>query len=150
MKIPLKYGLLTAMGVMAWVLITHSLIPNPASRVHGLGAPIFFNVLLFIMIYLGLKALERERGDRSTFKEALKTGVKISFVYAFTASLFFAGVLMVIGTRWLETEPSVRQGPPSQVAAQAFAFFFLGAMLFGLVYSTLISFFLAKRQSEEN
>ena len=102
------------MGVMAWVLITHSLIPNPASLVHGLGAPIFFNVLLFIMIYLGLKALERERGDRSTFKEALKTGVKISFVYAFTASLFFAGVLMVIGTRWLETEPGVRQGPPSQ------------------------------------
>ena len=64
MKIPLKYGLLTALGLIAWVLITHALIANPQSFVLTLGGPIFFNVLHFTMIFLGLKALEREKGER--------------------------------------------------------------------------------------
>ena len=41
MKIPIKYGLLITLGVMAWVLITHSLITNPRSLVHSLGAAFF-------------------------------------------------------------------------------------------------------------
>jgi hypothetical protein len=149
MKIPIRYGLLIAAGVMAWVLIARSAVANPASIVHTLGAPIFFNVLHFAMIYLGLKALEREKGDRPMFKEGVKTGVAISFVYALTASLFFVGVLAVVGTKWLASEPGVANTPTSRVAAQAFAALFFGAMLFGLVYSTVISFFLAKRQSDE-
>lgn len=148
MKIPLKYGLLTTLGLMVWVLVTHSLITNLASIVHKLGAPIFFNLLHFVMIYLGMKAMERERGHRLPFKEGLKTGVLISFFYALTASLFFVGVLAVVGTRWLGNEPGFAQAPLSQVAAQAFVGLFIGTMLFGLIYSTLISFFLAKRQSE--
>lgn len=149
MKIPLKYGLLFTIGVMAWVLIARTLVTNPNSLVHGLGSPIFFNVLQFAMIYLGLKAVERERGERSTFKEGLKTGVAISFVYALTASLFFVGVILVVGTKWLETEAGASTAPMSQVAAQAFAFLFLGAMFFGLIYSTVIAFFLARRHSED-
>ena len=149
MKIPLKYGLLIALGVMAWVLAARSTVANPQSLVHTLGSPIVFNVLHFIMIYLGLKALEREKGERPTFKEGVKTGVWISFVYALTASLFFVGVVAVVGTKWLASEPGAAGTPKSIVAAQAFAGLFLFAMLFGLVYSTVISFFLAKRQSEE-
>lgn len=149
MKIPIKYGLLIAMGVMAWVLIARSTVANPQSLVHTLGAPVFFNLLQFVMIYLGLKALEREKGERLTFKEGVKTGVIISFVYALTASLFFVGVLAVIGTKWIESEPGVAGAPRSMIAAQAFAALFLSAMIFGLIYSTLISFFFAKRQSAE-
>ena len=149
MKIPIKHGLLIAAGVMAWVLIAHAVVPNPASLVHGLIGPIFFNVLQFVMIYLGLKAMERERGDRLTFKEGVKTGVMISFVYALTVSLFFAGVMAVIGTKWLANEPNAGRAPASTVAAQGFAFLFLGALFLGLIYSTVISFFLAKRQSDE-
>ena len=149
MKIPIKFGLLITFGVMAWVLIAHSLITNPQSLVHTLGGPIFFNVLQFIMIYLGLKAREREQADKLTFKEGLKTGVAISFVYALTVSLFFAGVLAVVGTKWLASEPGVANMPTSRVAAQAFIGLFLGSMLFGLIYSTVISFFLAKRLSGE-
>lgn len=135
------------MGVMAWVLIARSLVANPASLVHSLGGPIFFNILQFVMIYLGLKALEREKVDRPTFKEWLKTGVAISFVYALTASLFFVGVLAVVGTKWIENEPGAAATPTSMIALQAFAGLFLGALILGLIYSTLISFFLAKRQS---
>ena len=148
MKIPLKYGLMIAAGLIAWVLIARSVVTNPASLVHSLGGPIFFNLLHFVMIYLGLKELERQKGDRPTFKEGLKTGVAISFVYALAASLFFIGVLAVIGTRWLESEPgATADAPISRIAIHAFAGLFLSGMILGLIYSTLISFFLAKRQS---
>jgi hypothetical protein len=149
MKIPLKYGLLTTLGVMVWVLIARSTVTNPQSLVHTLGSPIVFNVLHFVMIYLGLTALQREKGERPTFKEGVKTGVAISFVYALTAALFFVVVLAVIGTKWLASEPGAANAPVSRIALQAFLGLFLGAMLFGLIYSTVISFFLAKRQSEE-
>src|SRR5215213_3077876 len=149
MKIPLKYGLLITFGVMAWVLVARWTVSNPQSLIHSLGSPIVFNVLHFVMIYLGLKALEREKGERPTFKEGVKTGVAISFVYALTAALFFVAVLAVVGTKWLASEPGVAGTPASRLAAQAFAGLFLGAMLFGLIYSTVLSFFLAKRQSEE-
>ena len=149
MKIPLKYGLLIALGVMAWVLIARNTVTNPLSPVHTLGTPIFINLLQFVMIYLGLKALEHEKGESPTFKEGLKTGVAISFVYAITAVLFFIGVVMVVGTRWLASEPGAAEAPMSRVLAGAFIGLFLGAMLFGLIYSTVISFFIAKRRSEE-
>jgi Protein of unknown function (DUF4199) len=143
MKIALKYGLLIAVGAMAWVLIADLTVANSQSLVHTLGTPIVFNVLQFVMIYLGLKAREREKGERQTFKEGLKTGVSISFVYALAASLFFA-VLPAVGAKWVNIDPELAGAPTSRVAA-AFAALFFGAMLPGLVYSTLISFFLAKR-----
>ena len=149
MKIPLKYGLLITLGVMAWVLITRSLVTNPQSIVHTLGGPVFFNVLQFAMIYLGLKALEHQRGDRPTFKEGLKTGVAISFVYGLTASIFFVIVLMIVGTKWLASEPGAANAPLSRILLGAFLGLFLGAMLFGLIYSTVLSFFTAKRRSED-
>jgi hypothetical protein len=149
MRIPIKYGLMTAMAAIAWVLIARSTVANPQSPVHTLGAPIFFNIVHFLMLYLGLRDREREKG-RLTFKEGLKTGVWISFFYALIASLFFVGVVAIIGTRWLESEPGVAGMPASRVIAQAFAGLFLGAMFLGLIYSTVISFFLAKRQAESD
>ena len=148
MNIPLKYGLMVTLGVMIWVLAARSLVSNPASVVHTLGSPIVFNLLHFIMIYLGLKAMERQRGDRLPFKEGLKTGVLISFVYGLSVSLFFVGVVAIVGTRWLANEPGLAEAPPASAATQAFVYLFIGAMFLGLIYSTVISFFLAKRQSE--
>ena len=149
MKIPLKYGLLITLGVMAWVLIMHSLFTNPNSIVHTLGGPIFFNVLQFAMIYLGLKALEHEKGDRPYFKEGLKTGVAISLVYGLTSSIFFVVVLVIVGTKWLASEPGAANAPLSRIILGAFLGLFLGALLFGLIYSTVLAFFLAKRRSED-
>jgi len=148
MKIPLKYGLIAAVGLIIWILGAHWLVPNPQSKVHALGAPIFFNVLHFAVIFLGLKALEREKGDKPRFKEALKTGIAIAFVYALAASLFFVGVVLVVGTKWMATEPTAATTPTGVVLAQAFAGLFVGTMIFGVIYSTVIAFFVAKRQSE--
>ena len=146
MKTPLKYGLLIAVLAMAWVLIAHNVISNPASMVHQLGTPIFFNVLQFALIYLGIKAVEREKGDRPTFKEGVKTGVGISVVYGLTLALFFVVVLAVMGSKWMAVEPGSHGGNVSRAQmAQAFVGFFLLSLVFGLIYSTVISFFLAKR-----
>lgn len=148
MKIPLKYGLLTTLGLIIWVLLAHTLVANPESAVHKLLAPIFFNVLHFVMIYLGLKALERERGDKVGFKEALKTGVAIAFVYALGACVFFAVAVLVVGTRWMTLEPGADRNLGAFLVP-AFAALFLGTLILGLLYSTVISAFLAKRRSEE-
>jgi hypothetical protein len=148
MKIPLKYGLLAALGLIIWVLVARLLVANPNSAVHTLGSPVFFNVLHFAMIFLGLKALEREKGDKPRFKEALKTGVSIAFVYALTASLFFVAVVLVVGTAWLASEPGAATMPTRVILVQAFAGLFLGTLIFGLIYSTVIAFFVAKRQSD--
>jgi len=147
LSIPIKYGLMIALGVVAWVLITHSVF-DPRSSVHTFGAMIFFNVLQFAMIYFGLRAKEREYGDKQDFKKGLKTGVLISLVYGLSACLFFAVVLAFLGTRWLAAESGAANEPASIVAARAFAGLFATAMFLGLIYSTVISFFLAKRQSE--
>lgn len=149
MKIPIKYGLLTAAGLIVWVLVTHALIANPNSIVHKLGAPIFFNVLHFIMIFLGLKAYEREKGEKPFFKEAVKTGVSIAFVFALAASLFFVIVVFAIGTRWMGGEPGAATTPAWIVIVQAFAGLFIGTLIFGLIYSTVIAFFVARRLSDQ-
>jgi hypothetical protein len=148
MKIPIKYGLLTALGLIIWVLLAHLLIANPQSLVHTLIGPVFFNILHFAMIFLGIKALERERGDRLSFKEALKTGVSIAFVYALTASLFFVCVVFFVGEKWLAIEPGAATTPRRVLLLQAFAALFFGSLFLGLIYSTVISFFVAKRRSE--
>lgn len=148
MKIPIKYGLLTALGLIIWVLLAHLLITNPQSLVHTLFGPIFFNVLHFAMIFLGIKALERERGGKPGFKQALKTGVSIAFVYALTASLFFVCVVLFVGDKWLAVEPGAATTPTRVLLIQTFAGLFLGTIILGLIYSTVIAFFVAKRRSE--
>jgi hypothetical protein len=147
MKTLLKYGLMITLGAVVWVLIVHYVVTNPASMVHQLGTPIVFNVLQFIMIYLGIKAVEREKGERLAFKEGIQTGFGISFIYGVTLSIFFAIVLAVIGTKWMAVEPGAGNAPTSQIAL-AFVGLFLSALIFGLIYSTVISFFIAKRVTD--
>jgi hypothetical protein len=57
----------------------------------------------------------------------------------------FVVVLMVVGTKWMASEPGAQQLPMTAVALQAFAGLLIGAILFGLIYSTVIAFALAKR-----
>jgi hypothetical protein len=148
MKLALKFGLLITAGLMVWVIVAHLLVPDPQSAVHSLGAFTFFNVLHFTVLFLGLKAFERERGGKQYFKEMLKTGISISFVHAVTAALFFVLVRVLIGPKWMGTEPGAQELAPWLMILGSFAGLVVFTMVFGLVYSTLISFVLAKRRSE--
>jgi len=148
MGIPIKYGLTITAGVAVWIIVAHRLVPNPQSKIHSLGAIVFFNLLQFGATYFGIRARERVTGQKPIFKEALKVGVSISFVYAISSSLFFLAVVLFFGTSLMGGEPGAGTLPQWLVLVQAFTGLFLGSMLFGLVYSTLISFVLAKRLSE--
>ena len=144
-KIAFKYGLIITIGAAAWVVIAHQLVANPESSIHQLGTPVFFNILQFIGILLGISEFRRHDAEGATFKQLLKTGVWVSFFYAVTISLFFVGVLWFVGTRWMAVEPNAQRLPMTLLAVQAFTGLFLGSMLFGVAYSSLIAFALSKR-----
>jgi hypothetical protein len=150
MKVALKYGLLITLGVALWIVVAHTLVPDPNSKVHTFGAGVFFNLLEVAGIYLGIKAKGKEAGGALTFKDGLKTGVSIAFVYAVTVSLFFVGVIAFLGTKLLHMDPSMTTQPVSRIVLGAFVGLFVFAVFFGLFYSAVISFILAKRLPRES
>ena len=147
MKIALKYGLLITLGVIAWVVIAHLLVPDPRSPVHSLGAVGFFNLLEIAGIYLAINTRRIETDGQLNFKQGIKTGLATALVYAVTSCLFFLVVILTVGPRLMASEPGAENLPVWQVALAAFAGLGGFAMIFGLFYATLISFFLAKRRS---
>ncbi len=144
MKIPLKYGLLITLGAIAWVVITHLIVTDPRSQVHNLGAGVFFNILHIAGIYLAISTLKNETGDEFNFKAGLKTGTATALVFALTFCLFMAVAILVVGAKLMASEPGAETMPLWQVALGAFIGMGLGTVIFGLIYSTIISFLLAK------
>ncbi len=145
-RIALKFGLLITLGIIAWVVVTHLLVPNPRSPVHSLGAGIFFNLLHIAGIYLALSTAKNEAAGALVFKEGVKTGLATALVYAVSASLFFVVAIAAVGPKLMASEPGAENLSVTQVALGAFFGLFVGTLVFGLIYSTVISFFLAKRQ----
>ena len=146
MRIALKYGLLITLVIVVWVVVTHFVFPLPPTSTLNLLAPVLFNLAAIIALYLGIKSRKAE-GEMS-FKDGLKTGLSISLVYAISASLFFLLLLLVVGTSMMAAEPMAADLPIWKVALRAFSAMFFGSLILGLVYSTIISFFLAKRQAK--
>jgi len=146
LRIPLKFGLLISLGVIAWVVVTHLLVTDPRSPVHTVGAGVFFNLLHIAGIYLAINTVRDEAAGDLKFKTGLKTGVATAFVYAVSSSLFFLVAIVVVGPRMMASEPGMESLPVWKVAVGAFAGFFLLSLVFGLIYSTVISFFLTKRK----
>src|SRR2546421_1576083 len=146
MKIALKYGLLIAAVVVGWIVIVRLLMGVGADSKANAIATILFNLAAIGAIYLGMKTRKNELGGELRFKEGLKTGMSISLVYAVSACIFFMIEYLVAGPKLLLSEAGPQIGPMWQVAAIAYAGLFFGSILFGLIYSTIISFFLARQQ----
>jgi hypothetical protein len=149
MKIALKYGIAITVVVVAWIVIVRHLLGVGADSKANVIAPILFNVAQIVAIFLGTIRRKNEAGGQLDFKDGLKTGVGISFFYAATACLFFVIEYLVAGPKLLLAEAGVSERPLWQIAAMAFAGLFLGSLIFGVIYSTVISFFLAKRMARE-
>ena len=150
MKIALKYGLLITAVVVAWVVVIRFLMDvGPDSKINVIG-PILFNITSFVAIMLGMSARKRELDGDLSFKEGLKTGMRISLVYAISACLFFILEFLVAGPKLMMSEAGSEGGPMWKVAAFAYGGLFLGSMVLGLIYSTVISFFIARRLPRES
>jgi hypothetical protein len=138
--------LLVTLGAIAWVVVAHLLVPNPRSPVHSLGAGVFVNIIHIAGIYLAITSAKQAAGGELRFKDGLKTGLATALVFAITFCLFFAVAIFVVGAKLMASEPGAEALPPGQAALAAFVGLGLGTIIFGLIYSTLISFFIAKRQ----
>ena len=148
MKIALKYGLAITAVLVAWIVIVRMLMGvGPDSRANVIG-PIIFNLAMVIAIFLGLIRRKQEVGGDLSFKEGLKTGVGISLVYAASSCLFFMIQYFVSGPALLLSEAGATDRPLWQTAVVAYIGLFFGSLIFGLIYSTVISFFLARRRSQ--
>ena len=142
MKPAIKYGLSITLVVVLWILVTHFLFPlAPDSKANALG-PILFNLAAIVATYLGIKARAGEGEFR--FKQGIERGLAISLVYATSSSLFLFIMLLLVGPELMANEPMAQNYPMWQVALGAFAGMFFGALIVGLVYSTVISFMLVR------
>jgi hypothetical protein len=150
MKIALKYGLLITAVVVAWVVIVRLVLEVGPESKANLIAPILFNLTTIVAIFLGMRARKRELGGNLYFKEGLKTGMSISLAYAVSACLFFVLQYLIAGPKLLLTEAGAETRPLWQLAVFAYAGLFFGSLLFGLIYSTIIAFFIAKRLGRED
>jgi hypothetical protein len=145
LKIALKYGLLITIGVIAWVVIAHLLVPDPRSPVHTFGPLLFFNLLEIVGIYLGIRAKGNESTEQYPFKRDVKAGVSIAIVYVVSTSLFFVVAVGIFGAKLMAAEPGAENQSPWRTALGAFAGLAFAVVL-GLIYSTIISFLIAYRQ----
>ncbi|HEV7681394.1 MAG TPA: hypothetical protein VGO68_04685 [Pyrinomonadaceae bacterium] len=148
MKVSLKYGLLITLGVIVWVVVTHLLVPDPRSPVHTVGPGVFFNLLHIAGVYLAINTVRNESNGDLPFKIGVKTGMATALIYATTSSLFFVVAIFIVGTKLMASEPGAESLPLWQVALGAFLGLFVLSVVFGLIYSTVISYFLAKRVRE--
>ncbi len=145
MKIALKYGLLITLVVVLWIVLIRFLLNTGPESKLNLAAPLVFNLAAFISIFLGIRERKRQLDDQFTFKEGLKTGTAISLVYAVSACLFFLIQYLIAGPKLLMMEQGAQVRPMWQTALMAYSGLFLGALIFGVIYSALAAFVLARR-----
>ena len=148
MRIALKYGLLITLVVVGWIVLVRFILHLGPDAKLNLGAPLLFNLTAFFSTLFGIRERKRELGEGFTFKEGLRTGAMISFVYAVSACLFFFIEFLVAGPKLLMSDVGPQSRPMWQVALMAYAGLFLGAMIFGVIYSALCAFVLAKQKTE--
>jgi hypothetical protein len=146
LKLALKYGLLITAGIIAWVVISHLLVPDPCSPLHKVGPIVFFNLLEAGGIYFGIRDKKAESLGRLQFKSGIKTGVGIACVYGIGSCLFFLMLIAALGSKLMCVPPTAITLPFWQLAAVSFVAQFIFALVGGLIYSTIIAFFLAGRR----
>ena len=147
MKLALKYGLPVAFVFALAIIIIRFGIGASGNSSASAIAPIAYNVAAICAIFLGIIRRKNETDGQLNFKDGIKTGMGIVLVYATASCLFFVIEYLVAGPKLLLTEPGAAERPLWQTAVMAYAGLFFGSLIFGLVYSTLISFFLARRRS---
>ena len=150
MKLALKYGLLITAVLVGWIVIVRLIMGVGADSKANIIAPILFNVTTIAAIFLGMSARKRELDGNLYFREGIKVGMAITLVYAVSACLFFMIQHLIAGPKLLLSDAGEQTRPLWQIAVFAYTGLFLGSLVFGLIYSTIIAFFIAKRQGRQS
>ncbi|MDQ1639318.1 MAG: hypothetical protein QOF62_2657 [Pyrinomonadaceae bacterium] len=150
MKIALKYGLLITLVVVLWIVSVRLWLGMGAAPQGQIISGVLFNATAIVAIFLGMKERKKALGGALGFKEGVKTGMAISLVYAISACLFFMIEYLIAGPRLILSEAGPQKTALWQVVVVAYAGLFFGSLIFGLIYSTLIAFFLARRLGRDS
>ena len=136
MKIALKYGLGVALVIAAWVALKHFVLhmEGPSAQFADLAV---FNLSAMVALMMGIKEKRIENGDRLSFLQGFGTGVAIALTYAILTSLYFAVLLALVGPKLMQQE-----GETNILAA--FLGLGIGLVIFGTIFSALISLVLKK------
>jgi len=150
MKIALKYGLLITFVVVLWIVIVRLWLGRGGGPQGQIISGLLFNAAAIVAIFLGMRERKKALGGAMRFKEGIKTGMAISLVYAVSSCLFFMIEYLVAGPKLLMSEAGPQTTALWQVVVVAYAGLFFGSLIFGLIYSTLIAFFLARRLGRDS
>ncbi len=150
MKIALKYGLLITVVVVLWIVIVRLWLGVGGGPQGQIVSGVLFNATAILAIFLGMRERKKALAGALGFKEGIKTGMGISLVYAISACLFFMIEYLVAGPKLILSEAGPQTTALWQVVVIAYAGLFLGSLFFGLIYSTLIAFFLARRLGRDS
>jgi hypothetical protein len=138
MKIAVKYGTALALGVIAWILISHYVLhPGPESGMAGFTIALF-NILPILCIYLGLRERRAANGGSIIFGEGVAVGFSVIMVYVVIAGIFFA----LMGNRLLPQQGAAGQQMPLW---KHFVGFVFTATLGGLFFSAIVSLLMRLR-----
>jgi len=136
MKIALKYGIPVTLIIAAWVALKHFVLHIQGDSAQFADIAVF-NLSAIVALMLGIKERRSMNEDHFTFRQAFGTGVSITATYTILTSLYFALLLATVGRRLMQQE-----GETSIVAA--FLGLGIGLMLFGTIFSALISLVMKK------
>ena len=136
MKIALKYGILVALVIAAWVTVKNFVLHLEGTQAQ-IADTVVFNLAAIVGLVLGIRAKRVANAGSLSFGDGLKTGVLIAVVYALMLCVYFGVVIALVGPRIMQ-----QAGHTSYVSA--FGGLAVGLVLFGAVFSAVISLVLRK------
>src|ERR1700704_1466124 len=137
MKLALKYGIGATLVIGAWVALKHFVLHLESQPAH-IADVVIFNLAAITGLILGIREKRTMYGGTLTFGDGWLTGIKIAVTYAILTSTYFAILLATVGPKLMQQE-----GETSVV--KAFLGVSIGFVLFGIVFSAIISLLLRKR-----
>ena len=137
MKLALRYGILVALIIAAWVALKHFVLHLESQSAQFADIAIF-NLAAITGLALGISEKRRINGGTLIFGDGLITGIKIAVTYAILISAYFALLLATVGPKLMQQE-----GETSYV--KAFVGASIGFALFGTVFSAIIALFLKRK-----
>jgi FtsH-binding integral membrane protein len=139
-----KYGLLMCAVVVVCLTVmeltgqNQSFDKSPLTIVWTFIAPA-------VVWYLGINARKKSQKGKLTFKEGVKEGFKISFVFGLVSPFIFALYYLLFNPQILEyvkTSYGLTNAEDAIVIAVDMLVQFISALIFGTIYAAIISFFL--------
>lgn len=171
MKLEIKYGIITGVGICLWVLMEYTLGFHNERLDTGIGrySDYFASIIPIVALFMAIKT-KRDKYNKGllSLKDGLKTGLLISLVSAFITTIFFYIYNNYINPGWIEMALEVEKnnmlaagaskesieekmaqykGLSSGVAQAASIYF--STVLMGLIYSLIISFILRRTHKED-